>query len=98
MSTTYAAGLVVSTSVTFVFATIFIVLRLISRGYIMRWVALDDFFLVFAWILAASLSALTVYAVSLGLGTHMGDVAQSNVVPLLKALYSFNVISVRPWP
>lgn len=64
----------------------------------MRWVALDDFFLVFAWILAASLSALTIYAVSLGLGNHMGDVDKSNVIPLMKALYSLNVISVRPWP
>jgi len=90
----YGPGLVVAVSVTFVVATIFIVLRLISRAYIVRWVSLDDYLIVIAWILATSLSALTIHAVSLGLGQHTVTIPKSNMIPLMKALYAFNIISV----
>jgi len=92
----YGLGLVVAVSVTFVIGTLFLVLRLISRAYIMRWVWWDDYLLASAWLMATSLSALTIYATSLGLGQHTTSIAQPNVLPLMKVLYAFNIISVRP--
>jgi len=92
----YGPGLIVAVSVTFVIATVFLVLRFISRAYIMRWVWWDDYLLASAWLLAATVSVLTIYAASLGLGKHTVNVAKTNVLPLMKVLYAFNITSVSP--
>jgi len=92
----YGPGLIVAVSVTFVIATVFLVLRFISRAYIMRWVWWDDYLLASAWILAAAVSTLTIYAASLGLGQHTVHIAKTNVLPLMKVLYAFNITSVSP--
>lgn len=62
----------------------------------MRWVWWDDYLLASAWVLAATVSALTIYAASLGLGKHTVNIAKPNVLPLMKVLYAFNITSVCP--
>jgi hypothetical protein len=48
----------VVTAIMMVLATLFVVLRMISRIGIVRRVALDDYFMVLAWVRAAKLKCL----------------------------------------
>lgn len=76
-------------------ATIFVLLRLISRAFIVRKLALDDCFMMLAWLFAFGLSFSTAYGTAFGLGLHEENVPAEWDPPLKKSAYAFSVLYVR---
>lgn len=91
---TYGPAILASTVSTLVVATIFVVLRFISRGLILRRLAIDDVFMALAWVFSAGLSISFIYAVSLGFGDHYATIPKSNDASLMKIAFVFAIIYV----
>ncbi|KAI9891905.1 MAG: hypothetical protein M1814_002290 [Vezdaea aestivalis] len=73
-------------------ATIFVVLRLVSRLGIVRRFAWDDFFMVVAWLLAFGLSFAICYGTSRGLGLTDKDIPPEWDKSLKRSEYAFSVL------
>jgi len=84
--------LAIVTSITFSVATIFVILRFISRLSIAHHVASDDWLIVVAWAVALGLNILCWVALSEGFGSAraIGD----NVEQLTGELFGFSMLYV----
>ncbi|KAF2809560.1 MFS general substrate transporter [Mytilinidion resinicola] len=80
------------TTATLVCATVFVVLRLISRFGIVQRVGWDDHFIILAWLLAFGTSFSICYGTSVGLGRHEVDVPADWDSALKKSEYIFSVL------
>ncbi|KAF2490913.1 MFS general substrate transporter [Lophium mytilinum] len=80
------------TTATIVCATVFVVLRLISRIGIVRRVGWDDHFIILAWVLAFGTSFSICYGTSVGLGRHEVDVPADWDPILTRMEYVFSVL------
>jgi len=83
-----------SNSTNQVLATIFVVLRFISRGLILRRLAIDDLFMALAWVFSTGLSTSFIYAVYLGFGDHYATIPTSHDATLMKIAFVFAIIYV----
>lgn len=82
-------------SVTLLFATlstIFVALRLISRAAIVKKVAIDDYFIVLAWLIAAGITSAICYGCAWGLGRHEASIPPDWQENLRKADYAFSIM------
>lgn len=75
-------------------STLFVLLRLVSRGGIVKKVSADDYCIAVAWILAFGLSFSICYGTKLGLGAHKNDISPSWQRPLAYSEYAFTVLYV----
>lgn len=73
-------------------STIFVSLRMVSRIWIVKKVAIDDYFIVLAWGIAAGLSAAICYGCTTGLGRHEKNVPTDWQKGLRTADYAFSVL------
>jgi hypothetical protein len=89
----YNYGPIISTviTVTYVIATVFVVLRLISRSRITRHVAIDDWLCIASWVLATALSSVGWLGMSMGWGS---STAGSDTGAVLAGLHAFTIIYV----
>ncbi|TLD18831.1 MFS general substrate transporter [Venturia nashicola] len=78
-------------------ATIFVLLRMVSRIGIVKRVTLDDYFMMVAWVIAFGLSFAICYGTRYGLGRHQIDIPEDWNSPLKKSEYVFSVLYVRNW-
>ncbi|KAJ5570470.1 Major facilitator superfamily domain general substrate transporter [Penicillium hispanicum] len=76
----------------FVIASIFVVLRFISRVFVVRKVGLHDYLMLVAWVVDFGFSFSLFYATKNGLGLHSRDVLPENEATLNKANYAFTVL------
>lgn len=74
-------------------ATVFVALRFVSRIFVTRKVALSDYVMLAAWVLACSLSVAIFIAATRGLGLK-GGVPPEWARPLAKTQYAFMVLYV----
>ena len=80
------------TVVLLVLCTLFIVLRMISRGAIVKKIAMDDYFIVAAWGIAVGLSSAICYGSAWGLGRHESHIPNAWQENLRIADYVFSVL------
>ena len=80
------------TIVFLVLSTIFVSLRMISRGAVVKKISLDDYFIVLAWAIAFGLSFAICYGVFHGLGRHERSIPNEWQENLRKADYVFSVL------
>jgi len=89
----YSPLLGIVTGVTFALATIFVVLRIISRIHIARHFAADDWLIVISWALALGFNV--VCWVALGQGFGSAPAVASHVKALPGDLFAFAILYVR---
>lgn len=75
-----------------VLATVFVFLRFISRGMIVKKLGLDDYFMFLAWLLAFGMTFAVCWGTRYGLGRHDDRVPDEWEVTLKKANYAFSVL------
>ncbi|KAJ5501538.1 Major facilitator superfamily domain general substrate transporter [Penicillium expansum] len=76
----------------FSIATIFVVLRFISRIFMVRKIALHDWLMLVAWIIDFGFSFSLFFAVRNGLGLHSSDIKPEDQLAFNKANYAFTVL------
>ncbi|KAK2764035.1 hypothetical protein FQN54_009654 [Arachnomyces sp. PD_36] len=76
----------------FVIATFVVIIRFISCAAVVKKVALHDYFMLVAWLLAFGFSFSVIYGTTKGLGLHEWDVDPAKQFELLKAEYVFAVL------
>ncbi|KAI9369117.1 major facilitator superfamily domain-containing protein [Aspergillus egyptiacus] len=86
------AGVLVVSLIFFALATIFIVLRFVSRILIVRKLALHDYLMFIAWLIDFGFSFALFYATSKGLGLHDADIPVAHQAELSRANYVFTVL------
>ncbi|QDS76310.1 hypothetical protein FKW77_002344 [Venturia effusa] len=80
------------TVIMMVLATVFVLLRMISRVGIVKRVTLDDYFMMLAWVMAFGLSFAICYGTKYGLGRHQVDIPSEWNSTLKKSEYAFSVL------
>jgi len=85
---TIIAGSVVS----LVFATITLILRLVTRVRLVRIFGVEDAFIILALVLSACHMTGVIYQVQFGLGTHVTDQTADGIEHFLKALF-FSILA-----
>ncbi|QIW97496.1 hypothetical protein AMS68_003014 [Peltaster fructicola] len=84
---------VLAVSISFICCTsIFVFLRMISRGVIVKRISIDDWLMVIAWLLTFGMTFAVCYGTSYGLGRHEADIPDSWQPTLHKANYAFSVL------
>ncbi|RMZ78842.1 hypothetical protein DV738_g3680, partial [Chaetothyriales sp. CBS 135597] len=73
-------------------ATVFVAARFFSRGYIVRRIAQEDWWMLAAWIFSVCFSSSIVVATRYGLGMHQADIPDDSLVTLRKAQYAISVL------
>ncbi|RSH85420.1 hypothetical protein EHS25_004816 [Saitozyma podzolica] len=82
----------VVTIVLIILATVFIVLRLISKWGVTRKATSDDFVVIIAWLFAIGLSASIMIGTQIGLGAPDSEILPQWYDPLKRCVYSFTVL------
>ncbi|KAL1954331.1 hypothetical protein VTO42DRAFT_1405 [Malbranchea cinnamomea] len=77
-----------------IFIFIVICLRMYVRSVLIKAVGLDDITMVIGTILTFALSVASMIAAHYGVGKHVDDIPQENMVPMQQAVYSTRVIYV----
>ncbi|KAI1490094.1 major facilitator superfamily domain-containing protein [Biscogniauxia mediterranea] len=80
------------TTATLVLATCFVGARLVCRIGIVRQVSWDDYFIMFAWVLAVALGFTINLASKMGLGRHDEDIPPEDWNTLRRCEYAFSVL------
>lgn len=75
-----------------VLATVFVFFRMVSRAAIVKKVAMDDYFMVVAWIIAFGLTMSVIWGTRYGLGRHEENIPPEWVSTLKKCNYVFSVL------
>jgi len=83
------------TTATLALATLFVAGRMVSRFGIVRRTGTDDYVMVFAWLLAVSLSLSVGLGVKHGLGRHNRDIDPAKMAGLKVWEYVFSILYVR---
>lgn len=87
------AGPVLAVSIILlVLASVFVFFRMVSRAAIVKKVALDDYFMVVAWIIAFGLTMSVIWGTRYGLGRHVEDIPPQWTSTLKKCNYVFSVL------
>ncbi|OJK02534.1 hypothetical protein ASPACDRAFT_25237 [Aspergillus aculeatus ATCC 16872] len=76
----------------FIVATVFVALRFVSRLFIVRKIALHDYFMLLAWFLDFGFSFSLFYATHQGLGLHDVNIRPEQRPGLNRADYAFTVL------
>ncbi|RAL16496.1 putative MFS monosaccharide transporter [Aspergillus homomorphus CBS 101889] len=76
----------------FIVATVFVALRFVSRIFIVRKIALHDYFMLLAWVLDFGFSFSLFYATHQGLGLHDVNIRPEQRPGLNRADYAFTVL------
>jgi hypothetical protein len=84
----------VVTAIMLILASVFVLLRMISRIFIVHRVSWDDYFICLAWIISFGMSFAICYGTKVGLGRHETDVPSEWEPSLKKAEYAFSVLYV----
>ncbi|KAF2127055.1 MFS monosaccharide transporter-like protein [Dothidotthia symphoricarpi CBS 119687] len=79
-------------AVTLALCTLFVVLRLVSRFYVVRKAGWDDYTMILAWIFAVGASFSIIYGSTKGLGRHQDDIPDQWMDQLQQSSYAFSVI------
>lgn len=80
------------TIVVFSLATIVVSLRILSRGFIVKKIHLDDYFILLAWAVAFGLSFAICYGCAYGLGRHERNIPADWQYTLKQANYAFSIL------
>jgi fucose permease len=75
-----------------VLATIFVFFRMVSRGAIVKKIALDDYFMMIAWCIAFGLTMSVIWGTRYGLGRHQQNIPPEWRSTLKKCNYVFSVL------
>jgi fucose permease len=75
-----------------VLATVFVFFRMLSRAAIVKKIAMDDYFMVVAWIIAFGLTMSVIWGTRYGLGRHSQDIPAQWTSTLKKCNYVFSVL------
>lgn len=82
------------TTATLTLSSLFVFSRLVCRIGIVRRVALDDYFIALAWLLAFGLSLTINLGARRGLGRHDADIPSEYFPTLRRCEYVFSIIYV----
>lgn len=80
------------TTALIVVATVFVAARFFTRGYIVRSIKNDDWWILAAWICSVGFSVAICVAVSDGLGKHNTDIPDYQKDNLRRAQYAFSIL------
>lgn len=75
-----------------VLATIFVAARFFTRGYLVRSIKQDDWWILAAWLTGIGFSAAICVGVSDGLGMHLTDIPDWRKDNLRRAQYAFSIL------
>ncbi|RMZ75049.1 hypothetical protein DV737_g5491, partial [Chaetothyriales sp. CBS 132003] len=75
-----------------VIATVFVAGRFFSRGYLVRRITQDDWWMLAAWVISVAFSISIIVATHYGLGRHMDDIPETSLGSLRKAEYAVLVL------
>jgi fucose permease len=75
-----------------VLATVFVFFRMVSRGAIVKKIALDDYFMMIAWCIAFGLTMSVIWGTRYGLGRHQENIPPEWKSTLKKCNYVFSVL------
>lgn len=75
-----------------VVATVFVAARFFTRGYIVRSIKQDDWWILAAWLCSVGFSVAICVGVSEGLGKHLHDIPEANKDNLRRAQYVFSIL------
>ncbi|KAL7267960.1 hypothetical protein RUND412_009435 [Rhizina undulata] len=73
-------------------ATIIVMLRLMSRAFVLKKVTADDYFIIVAWVLAFGLSTAISIGTKYGLGRHKDDIPRAWEGPKQKARFAYTFL------
>ncbi|CAG8364481.1 unnamed protein product [Penicillium salamii] len=76
----------------FALATIFVLLRFISRIFVVRKIGLHDWLMLVAWMIDFGFSFSLFFSVQKGLGLHSSDIKPEDELAFNKANYAFTVL------
>jgi hypothetical protein len=82
------------TAATLALCSIFVLLRIASRYFIVKKPGWDDHALIVAWLLAFGTSFAICYGTTKGLGKHQDDIPGYDLVDMKKAAYAFSALYV----
>src|ERR1700761_3908887 len=94
MMNNLASAVLTSTIAFFAVATLFVVLRFVSQVVVVHQVALHDYLMLLAWVLALGVSVSICIATTHGLGLHSDQVPPEWRASLSRAIYAFAVLYV----
>jgi len=75
-----------------VLATVFVFFRMLSRGAIVKKIAMDDYFMMVAWVIAFGLTMSVIWGTRYGLGRHQENIPSEWRSTLKKCNYVFSVL------
>jgi predicted small secreted protein len=82
------------TAATLALCTVFVLLRIASRYFVVKKPGWDDHALIVAWVLAFGTSFAICYGTTKGLGKHQDDIPGYVLVDMKKAAYAFSALYV----
>lgn len=87
-----------ATTITLVLAGVFVILRIISRAFIVKKLKWDDYTIVIAFLIAFGLSFAILYGTTKGLGKGDTDIKNEWRQALRNCEYVFAILYVSPPP
>lgn len=85
-------GLIAVPTICLIISTIFIFARVYTRLFIVRIFQIDDYLLLFAWLLNIGLTVISLLQVAYGAGHHIWDIPPSAFKPNLQLLYATGIL------
>ena len=77
---------------TLVFCSVFVILRLMSRFFVVKKPGWDDYTMIAAWVLAFGASFSIIFGTTKGLGRHQDYIPDAWLQPMQQSAYTFSVL------
>lgn len=81
-----------TSAATLVLCSVFVILRLMSRFFVVKKPGWDDYTMIAAWLLAFGASFSIIFGTTRGLGRHQDDIPDQWLEPMQQSAYAFSVL------
>jgi fucose permease len=81
-----------TSAATLVLCSVFVILRLMSRFFVVKKPGWDDYTMIMAWVLAFGASLSIILGTTRGLGRHQDHIPEDWLEPMRKSSYAFSVL------
>src|SRR5690242_5371876 len=81
-----------TSAATLVLCSVFVILRLMSRIFVVKKPGWDDYTMFAAWLLAFGASFSIIFGTTRGLGRHQDDIPVDWLEPMQQSAYAFSVL------
>ena len=81
-----------TSAATLTLCSVFVILRLMSRFFVVKKSGWDDYTMIMAWVLAFSASFSIIFGTTKGLGRHQDHIPDDWLEPMQQSAYAFSVL------